>query len=1042
MESPAQVMHDRWAFIQLDEQGIITHVDLRAQTLLGKPSQELQGLPLWDNALQWCTAEGELLATDNTFLKDALLSRQIENELLLSLEVEGAIHRISMLPSPWYDEERNLTGWSIRLRRESAAMVSSRELNKLRRHQDGLMQLSLLELNSPEVARKHLCRIVGEHLYLDHTAVWRMDAEGTAMYCLERHNTLEPNACQNARIAKADFPEYFSALQTQLTLDVTEAWSDPRTAQFWEGYLGHHDVYSIMDVPIRSGGRMLGVLSLHCVGRSRHWEFSEKQFAAAAAGYAALIEQHVRLQEAEEVARRRAEDLDVTLHSIGDAVVVTSASGHIRNMNRVAEELTGWKLEEACGREANEVLRLLNSHTREPVPLPMEEVVAQQKVVGLANDTLLQRKDGREIQIADSASPIRYSDGPLQGVVMVFRDVSEAYRLQEALRQSEEKYRNLFEAAPLGIFHFDTQANLHGWNTRLNEFLSATDEQLRGLDLLQALRDEKLKQAIRDTLESGEGFYAGIYTSILSGKSIPVRIWLRALHDAQGRVAGGVGIAEDHSQQSQMETRLRESEAHYRNLIDNIPGAVFLCRRDFRFSVLYISQYIRQILGYGKNDFMQGQIVPLDLVHPKDRRSFRDTLQGLSNNQSFRQTCRLRHQEGHYVWTEVYGLCNLDSQWKEPVFEGVIFDISQRKKAERKIQENERLLRSISRNINEGIYKSSPRTGLLFANEALVRLFGYRNAKEMRGIPLEKLYALPETRDVLLDYLMEHGQFDNQEVLFRRKDGSVFWGSLNSSLNFDSEGQVVFYGGIRDITAFKRAVAETQMARKAAEEMNRLKSTFLANMSHELRTPLNGIIGLSDLQRQDPETPKKLATYGEMIHRSGERLLRAVNDIMDFSKIESGKLQLFRETFCLDEALDEVTGLLSVLAGDKQLALYLETERPLTIYADPVRINQIFTNLVGNAIKFTEKGWVSVEAFSHSGYAIVEVKDTGVGIEKKHQQAIFNPFEQTTKGYHRTQQGTGLGLAITKQLVEMHGGKISLNSRPGQGTIFLVQLPL
>jgi signal transduction histidine kinase len=238
------------------------------------------------------------------------------------------------------------------------------------------------------------------------------------------------------------------------------------------------------------------------------------------------------------------------------------------------------------------------------------------------------------------------------------------------------------------------------------------------------------------------------------------------------------------------------------------------------------------------------------------------------------------------------------------------------------------------------------------------------------------------------------------------------------------------------------AAAEAEKIK--ATESSRIKSEFLANMSHELRTPLNSIIGFSEilLEKTFGDLNEKQTKYAGNIHQSGKHLLTLINDILDLSKVEAGKIELHPEVFPVNEILKECQTLVKSLASKKNLSLSVKIEGIVTIYADPTRFKQIMYNLLSNAIKFTpEKGRVDIAALPVDDMVQISVKDTGIGIAREDFNKAFEEFGQIDSSYSKQYAGTGLGLPLTKKLVELHGGRIWLESEVGKGSTFTFTLP-
>ncbi|MBI4746198.1 MAG: PAS domain S-box protein, partial [Deltaproteobacteria bacterium] len=358
--------------------------------------------------------------------------------------------------------------------------------------------------------------------------------------------------------------------------------------------------------------------------------------------------------------------------------------------------------------------------------------------------------------------------------------------------------------------------------------------------------------------------------------------------------------------------------------------------------------------------------------------------------------------------------------------------------------------------------------------------------KELIGAPAELLYQDEAERLDILKIVEEKGRATNYEARLKTMDGKVVDVSLTISLLRDGVGNVIGTVGIsRDITEIKkkreeflslyRALQETTLALEAAradpekkvqertselreanvklvesniktKEGDRLKSEFMANMSHELRTPLNAVIGFSEvlLDGIDGEISDVQKIDITHIHDSGVHLLGIINDILDLSKIEAGKMDLVREEVDLNAVIATAASVAKTLIKGKDIMLMTQIDENLpTIIADSKRLKQIILNLLSNAAKFTEEGKISIKAgTAEEGYLLITVTDTGIGIKEGDMPKVFEKFRQIDMSSTRNKGGTGLGMAITKKLVEMHGGSIAIDSRVGAGTTFYVKLPL
>ncbi len=362
------------------------------------------------------------------------------------------------------------------------------------------------------------------------------------------------------------------------------------------------------------------------------------------------------------------------------------------------------------------------------------------------------------------------------------------------------------------------------------------------------------------------------------------------------------------------------------------------------------------------------------------------------------------------------------------------------------IQESERKYRNIFKNLIEGIFQMTIEGCFLSVNKSMAKYFGFESpAKMISSITniAQQCYVHPEKRTEFDKIINEKKQISGMEWQFKRKDGSLFWGSESVRAVRDADGELLYYEGtLVDITE-RKAKEKAQREREAAEAATQLKSEFLANMSHEIRTPMNAIIGLSDLALRTRLTGKQ-QDYLEKIVASSNSLLGIINDILDFSKIEAGKLDMEIKDFELADVYENVSSLISLKAAEKGLMLSMHIggeSVPPRLMGDALRLGQVLTNLASNAVKFTQQGEVTittdlVELFDEEVILRFTVSDTGIGMTQEQIDNLFQPFQQADSSITRKFGGTGLGLAISMQLVEMMGGVIQVESEPKVGSRF------
>jgi PAS domain S-box-containing protein len=363
----------------------------------------------------------------------------------------------------------------------------------------------------------------------------------------------------------------------------------------------------------------------------------------------------------------------------------------------------------------------------------------------------------------------------------------------------------------------------------------------------------------------------------------------------------------------------------------------------------------------------------------------------------------------------------------------------------------ERDYRSIFDNAIDGIYRSSPAGRQLRANPALVRLNGYASEAEMlRSVNdiAAEWYVEPGRRAEFMRLLNEEGQVENFESeIYRHKTRERIWVSENARLVRDGAGRTLFYEGtVRDITELKQAGEELDIARKEAEAANSAKSQLLANVSHELRTPLNAILGFSEILAGEMLGPlgERYRDYAKDIHDSGLHLLSIIDDLLDLSKIEAGRLNLNEDIVDVVELFDTVSRFVRERASSAGLTMSIDLPADMpAVKADRRALRQVLLNLLSNSVKFTPAGGhIALEAMRDSAGGIgFRVRDTGIGIAAGDIPRAMEPFGLIDSSLSRKYTGTGLGLPITRALVELHRGRFELTSEPGIGTTATVYLP-
>ncbi len=633
--------------------------------------------------------------------------------------------------------------------------------------------------------------------------------------------------------------------------------------------------------------------------------------------------------------------------------------------------------------------------------------------------------------------------------------VEQRRRAEDAHRTSEAFYEALVENLPQNIIRKDLAGRFVFVNQRFCRLLGRSRDEIVGrtdFDLFPKELAAQYQADDRRVLESGQAFETTEVNVTPDGEKHWVHVIKSPVLNAQGEAIGLQGIFWDVTSQKRAEELLGHERDLLRALLDSAPDSIYFKDRDSK--ILRASRALAEKLGHDDPKELEGHTDRnfFALEHAEaalaDERQVITTgvpLLGYSEKET--------HPDGRVTWalTSKLPLRNADGAIIGTF--GISKDITELKLAQQRLEDAEANYRGIVENAIDGIFQTTPDGHYLSANMALARIYGFDTPEDLirqRTDIEHELYVDPNRRHEFAELLGRQGKVDKFESQVFRKDRSIIWISENARVVRDSKGKELYYEGtVEDVTA--RKIAEEQLgrvnlelahARDVALQSAQAKSQFLANTSHEIRTPMNAIIGMSRLLLDTPLTAEQ-RDYVEAVEHSGQALLTIINDVLDFSKVEAGKVSFEVAEFSLRETVEDVAELLAERAFAKGLdfAVWIDHALPERVRGDSARLRQVFTNLLGNAIKFTLQGEVllRLELAGETAEAVTlraEVRDTGIGIKRESQAIIFEAFEQADMSTTRRFGGTGLGLAISKQLIGMMGGELSLESTEGVGSTF------
>jgi two-component system, sensor histidine kinase and response regulator len=733
------------------------------------------------------------------------------------------------------------------------------------------------------------------------------------------------------------------------------------------------------------------------------------------------------LRDSEEKYRRLVANLpDITWTATinGDAVYVSST----------VESLLGYTAEEISGGGSALWFEGIHPEDRMMVREAFRALFREDKAMDV--EYRFQRKDGRWIWVHQRASTtflsndVRCTDGLLS-------DITGRKTIERALAGSEKRNRLLFERNMAGVFRVTPGGRYVDCNATFARILGyETPEEVLRLSAIDVSCNPAAMEA--ETRE------------ILEKKSLSNReIRLRRKNGSIAYALENVSLAEDSdgdpviegtlidiTERKLAEETVKESEQKYRALFEGAADAYWLSNDE---GFLDCNSAALTMFGYSsKAEFIA--LRPDQFSPPQQP-------DGASSIVESKQkiVSAFRNGREHFEW--VHRRKNGEDFIAEvslsaftlgsgPMLLGTIRDISERKRAEDSLK----LFRALIDQSNDAVEVIDPETlRYTDVNEKACQDLGYTRAELLSRSVSDVDLQVSELRHQVNEDLQNKGSaiFETRR---QRKDGTSF--PVEVALKLVHLDRPYVVSTVRDITERKLTVRQLQMAKEAAEAANRAKSEFLANMSHEIRTPMNGIVGMTDLAL-DTDLSTEQREYLNLVKSSADSLLTLINDILDFSRVEAGRLEFESIDFNLRDCVETAVKAMALRAQEKglELNIHMGSDVPEALIGDPGRLRQIIVNLVGNAIKFTDRGEVTIDIRREStdrenALLHFSVTDSGIGIPKDKQSTIFDAFTQADGSITRRYGGSGLGLTISRRLVEMFGGHIWLESAKGEGSTF------
>jgi PAS domain S-box-containing protein len=741
---------------------------------------------------------------------------------------------------------------------------------------------------------------------------------------------------------------------------------------------------------------------------------------------------------------RRREHLRVTLTSIGDAVITTDGEGRITFLNPVAESLTGWPDAEAKGKPLEEVFRIINRDSREVVDNPVHKVLATCKIVLLANHTLLIRRDGVENPIDDSASPILDREGQIQGVVLIFRDVTEREKAEaereklikkldeekEALRESEQRYRIMGEILPYGIWLTDTEGKSVYTSQSFLDLLDMSMEEMQGFGWTHKLVPEDVEPMMEEWMhcvKTGKNWDSEHRIIDPNGEIRIVLTRGRPVKDSSGNITAWAGINLDITERKRAEEALRESEEKFRSVFEQ--AAVGIGRVSFHDARwIEANGTFSRMVGYTAEE-LQRTPWP-QITHPDDVDldliPFRQMAAG--ELESYTVEKRYIHKEGYYVWAKLTLSLVRDGRGLPDYQIVVVENITKRKEAEAALEASEEKFSKAFFVSPTFMFISELSTGILVeVNDAYCTLTGWTHNELIGHTSVERNILPAASRAEIVKHLRATGKVEMMEQGIITKTGS------SRSVLFSAERlnylnkECLVCSGI-DMTERKKAEEEVAAA-------NRELEAFSYSVSHDLSAPLRAMRGFSSilLESSSDVLDNKGQFYLQRIVSGADKMQALINDILKLSQIS--RQEIVRTKIDFNKINREIIRELQSTEPERSVDVRIQ-DCPEAI-GDARLMKIALVNLLGNAWKYTSKTAdpvIEFGCFPQENETIFFVRDNGAGFPTERAEEVFTPFRRL----HSESEfpGTGIGLATVQRIINRHSGRIWAESQSGSGSTF------
>ena len=770
----------------------------------------------------------------------------------------------------------------------------------------------------------------------------------------------------------------------------------------------------------------------------------------------------VRFKRAETSAQLSSAQLTAMLMRLGDAMIVTDEFGCVTFMNPVAQSLTSWNFEDVRGKPFEQIVKIIDSMTRLEIVNPVGKLIGGEGNDRWAADGILIAKNICQARIDIKGTVIRSEKGNLTGLVFVFRDVSREKEAYEKLHFQA----HLLDVVNQAMIATDIDGNITYWNQSAETLYGWKAEEVIGRNVVDVVSIDSLREEASDImskLRAGETWTGDFFVHDKDGATIPIRTSNAPVYDESGKLIGLVGSSEDISasirideEKARLTMEIDEQRLRLDNIVSSVPGIVWEAWGEPDTSsqrINFVSDFVETMLGYSKEEWLATPNFWLQIVHPEDKERAGREAAGIFASGKGTSQFRMLARDGRVFWLEAQSVTVQDDNGLPVGMRGVTMDITERKRSENALRESEERFHIMADTAPVKIWLSDTDGQFQYVNKRWMAFTGRKIEEELGDGWTTKIH--PDDLDRCLN-VYETSIAARREFTFeyrlRRHDGEYRWAIFAGvPRRLPDESLIGYIGTCVDITERKlfeekqaELFAREQSARLQAESANRMKDEFLATLSHELRTPLSAMLGWTWMLRTKSLDDETFQRAVETIDRNVHIQARLIDELLDVSRIITGKLRLEMRLAELVPIIGAAIDTVRPAAIAKEIQLNVELDPAAgSVVCDQTRIQQVAWNLLSNAVKFTPKhGCVEVRLGRSDTQVEISVSDTGLGISAAFLPYVFDRFRQADSSTTRSFGGLGLGLAIVRHLVELHGGSVSARSGGlNQGSTFVVSLP-